>query len=193
MKFSTPINLWRGGFGSKSLGITTPRQVGIEFENHVHQILADNLRVTNLLTEKDIIDRIGPSCTAIDHMFDVPGSSTSICIQTKWKKSKETLDYIHHFIKCVETVQKLTGRNIQGILLSPQPLTSNSTHAFELTNTTNQSVKLTGIHLDPKVKTNLEVQDPIEIQELLVDKLLEFLHMEYQLWSYDPDGSVAMR
>jgi len=190
-----PIKLSKGGtgFSTQINGIAyineqEPRQVCIEFENKVHQTLLSILNVSNVATEKDIINKFGPSCTEINHMFDVFGSNITICIQSKCEKTKESLDYIHNFIKCVETVQKITGRNIQGILLSP--LTDNSSHTFAIINTTNPFIRLISIHLDP---TDLIKHNQEELQDLLIEKMLVFLHINYGIWAYDSDGSVIMR
>lgn len=164
------------------------REVGIDFENKVHETLVNNLKLADILREKDVIKLYGRSCTAIDHMFDVPDTNISICIQTKWKKTKESLDYIHHFIKCIELVQKTSSKCIQGILLAAQPITSNGTSAFDFENRTNPHIRLTNIHLDPMIS-----QENPNNQDILVEKLLYYLHNTYQIWTYEPDGAIVMR
>jgi hypothetical protein len=166
-----------------------PRQTGINFENQVHHIISSYLTVTNILRERDIINQFGQTCTAIDHMFDDIETSTKFCIQSKWKNSKESLDYIHHFIKCVETVEKLSTYKVQGIMLSKQPITTKSETAFRYENLSNQKINFINIHLDQK-EQDLEQETA---QTLLIDKLLEYLHHVYQIWTYDSDGSVVMR
>ncbi len=169
-----------------------PRQVGIEFENQVHHIISNHLTVTNILRERDIINQFGQTCTAIDHMFDDLYTNTRFCIQSKWKNSKESLDYIHHFIKCVETVQKSATSNIfkvQGIMLSKQPITGKSEAAFRYENLSNPNINFINIHLDQK-EQELD-QDLAQTQ--LIDKLLEHLHSAYQIWTWELDGSIIMR
>ena len=170
-------------FSSQINGIAfmkSPKEVGIDFENNVHYTLANYLKIDNLLREKDIIKLYGISCTAIDHMFNIPNTNISICIQSN--KSEENAN---NFIKCIDLVQKISSRYIQGILLSVQPITSNGNHAFGLINTSNSYIKLINIHLD--IPTSQESQD------ILIDKLLHFLHNTYKLWTYDTDGSIVMR
>lgn len=180
-----------------NLGIaySNPRLSGIEFENQVHSVISSYLSVKNILRERDIINQFGQTCTAIDHMFDDPNSSTRFCIQSKWRNSKESLDYTHHFIKCVETVQKASTGSIcrvQGIMLSKQPITARSKAAFEAENLSNPNIKFINIHAD--LNTNPD-PNPVEAQAQaeLIDRLLEHLHLIHQIWAWDSDGSIIMR
>lgn len=175
-----------------NLGIaftTNPRQLGINFENQVHNTILTCLNVTNILRENDIIKHYGQTCTAIDHMFDDLNTNTRFCIQSKWKNSKEPLDYVHHFIKCVETVQKTSSYKVQGIMLSKQPITARSEAAFKAENLSNPNIKFINIHLEAN-NFNLE-QTEAQIQ--LIDRLLDYLHRVYSIWTYDIDGAVIMR
>jgi hypothetical protein len=170
-----------------------PRQAGIEFENQVHYTITDHLRVTNILRERDIINQFGKTCTAIDHMFDDIHTKTRFCIQSKWKNSKEPLDYVHHFIKCVETVQKASGSacRVQGIILSKQPITAKSDSAFRYENLLNPNINFINIHL-----AGMQEQDTDNLdlaQSALIDKLLDYLHQTYQIWTYESDGAIFMR
>jgi hypothetical protein len=175
-----------------NLGIaftTNSRQLGINFENQVHNTILTCLNVTNILREKDIIKHYGQTCTAIDHMFGDLNTNTRFCIQSKWKNSKEPLDYVHHFIKCVETVQKTSNYKVQGIMLSKQPITARSEAAFKAENLSNPNIKFINIHLEAN-NFNLE-QTEAQIQ--LIDRLLDYLHRVYSIWTYDIDGAVIMR
>jgi len=168
---------------------TNSRQAGIEFENQVHHIISNYLSVINIMRERDIINNFGPTCTAIDHMFDEPYSNNTFCIQSKWKNSKESLDYIHHFIKCVETIQKKKLSRVYGIILSKQPITANSKTAFKHENLSNPNISFINIHLNPN-ELNLDLELS---QNQLIDRLLDYLHQSHQIWTYDQDGSVIMR
>jgi len=179
-----------------NLGIafTNSRQAGIEFENQIHVIISDNLNVTNILREYDIINQYGTTCTAIDHMFDDLHSNTRFCIQSKWKNSKEPLDYIHHFIKCVETIQKASGPQfrVQGIMLSKQPITTKSEAAFRYENLSNPNINFINIYLYSQDTNNLYLTQE-QNQATLIDKLLDYLHQTHCIWTYELDGAIVMR
>jgi hypothetical protein len=168
---------------------TNSRQAGINFENQVHYIISNSLSVTNICRERDVINHYGTTCTAIDHMIDNINANTRFCIQSKWKNSKESLDYIHHFIKCVETVQKCSSHKVFGIMLSKQPITAKSESAFKAENLSNSNINFINIYLEEKY---FDLEES-KAQNKLIDKLLEYLHLVHNIWSYEYDGSIIMR
>lgn len=165
------------------IGFLSPQQLGMEFENQVHFILANNLQVKNLLREKEIKRLYGANCSGIDHMFDIPFTNISICIQDKWTNSKSPISTINHFMKCVQNINVQTNRSIQGIFLSKLPITKPSLQAFEFDNKSQHKVNFINI--------SLEIQE--QEQEQLIEKMLHYFHYTYKLWTYDFDGCIKMR
>jgi hypothetical protein len=163
------------------------QKIGIIFENSVHNAINNHLRVTNLLREKDIKNIYGINNSGIDHMFDIFYTNISICIQDKWEETKSSISTINHFIKCVQNIQLITNKQIIGIFLSKLPITKNSLEAFNFDNRLLLNIKFINIHLDEKEYSL------VNSKEILIDKLLDYLHLNYQLWTHDFDDSIIMR
>jgi len=163
------------------------QQSGIIFENNVNNAIKNHLKVNNLLREKDIKNKYGVNNSGIDHMFDIFNTNISICIQDKWEETKSSISTVNHFIKCVQNIQLITSKQILGIFLSKLPITKNSLEAFNFDNRSLMNIRFINIHLDEKEYSL------VNSTEILIDKLLIYLHLNWQLWTHDFDGSIIMR
>jgi hypothetical protein len=149
------------------------RILGIEFENRIHNIL--RLLNNNILREKDIKNIYGQNITAIDHL--IYSDTFILCIQDKWRCTKESNVSIHHFIYCVEEIHKLENKKCYGLYLSRKGITKIANLSFQKKNNEYKNIQFNSFQN--------------ENQDLLIGEFKKFLYTE-KLYLYDEDNTAIM-
>ena len=162
---------------------------GKEFENYIHEILFYNLRVLNLIREVDIKRMFGKHVSDVDHFFQdcEQNKVFNFCIQDKWQDKNAPISDINHFILCIHNIFRDTQHPTIGIYLSKRGLTKDSMFAFENENLKNRNIYLIDIHLE-----EYEILSRYS-ENILIEKLLTYLHFYHRIWTYEQDGAVIMR
>ena len=147
---------------------------GVNFENDIHNLLQGTQ--LDIKREKDVKNIFGSNNTCIDHFFE--NINILYCIQTKHVTSHSaTISQIHHFIKCIENIQKKTNKHCIAIYLSLLPISKPSQKAFEEENINNKKIQY----------INIFHKDTFILQQ----KLKYFLHY-HKIFFYDNEYCVEM-
>jgi hypothetical protein len=152
----------------------SPQELGIKFENKVHETLEDSLRIKQILREKDVKSSYGSNNSSIDHLLEDYGNGYIICIQDKWENRAACISKINHFLMVVNNISKKHPNQLCiAIYLSKLPISGPSSLAFM-----NNSIKCINIH-----DNNMDIA---------IEKLLECIHI-YGMYTYEYDNSLVMR
>jgi hypothetical protein len=116
--------------------MTTPQQLGVNFENDIHKFLSRTNKT--VLRENDIKKKFGMHITAIDHLIEL--DNTCLCFQDKYQKFNISNSQISHFISCVNNLSMAMQKKCIGIYISNNDLSSISKQQVLTENMKNNNI-----------------------------------------------------
>ena len=155
----------------------TPQAIGRLFDDKVNEALNLYLRYFDfILKEKEVKSKYGVNNSGIDHLISI--NNYIFCIQCKWENISSPIGKVNHFLMCINNIAKEhPEKKCIGIYLSKLPVSGPSERALS----TNDIYSI-NIHNNGSDDINS-----------IIEKLLEYFHYDFGVYSYEYDESLIMR
>lgn len=150
----------------------SPQQLGFKFEDNAHEIFKRDLRIKNILREKDVKSAYGENNSSIDILLE--SDNYVVCIQCKWESKPACISKVNHFLMALNNISKIhVDKKCIGIYLSQLPVSAPSSKAITI-----NDIKCINIHNDD--------------MDLVIEESLIYIH-QYEMYTYENDQSIIMR